>query len=97
MKHNIRQVGIGPNNEMVMGGVFDFYATAGVPLADLFISLKKNRCILGIPEFVKEATAGGWSMDTIRARLIDAFRDSYGNEYASVIEKRFDNEMAHLL
>jgi len=84
-KHqHLYQTGVTPEGLKVMGGVFQFYETEGLPLDDILASLWEHNALPDWVALVQDMTRAGRPLDrtfeTIRAAVHDAcypfdFRD----------------------
>lgn len=84
-KHNhLHQTGVTPEGRRVMGGVFQFYETEGLPLDDILAALWDHNALPDWVALVLDMTRAGRPLDrtfeSIRAAVNDAcyppqFRD----------------------
>lgn len=75
----------------VVGGVFSFYETEGIPLDSVFTCLKEKNLIPDWIEFYKAAVKSGMSAARVLSKLEEAISDSFGVEMSthviSVLQK----------
>ena len=91
MTKDFKQVGITPEGKLVMGGVFKFYDTKGMPLPILFMLMQDNNMIPQPLMFYDDATKGGWKHKTIMSKLEEAYCDSYGKMFWESVKPRLVN------
>ena len=83
-------IGKTESGQLVVGDIFKFFDTHGLPLADMFsmcIASDLQPCWI---DFYNQAIEHGWKHKTILLRLADALTDSYGAEYAKIVIERLE-------
>ena len=83
-------IGKTTSDSLVVGDIFKFFDTHGLPLADIFNICIKNSLQPCWLDFYNQAHTHGWSHKTIIIRLRDALCDSYGNDYANIVIEKLD-------
>lgn len=89
-RHTSQQVGITPENKKVVNGVFDIFATQGLPLDVVFDLLAQRNCIPSWTHFYDDAIKQGWKHETIVNRLRDNISDVWGKEFSDNVLERID-------
>lgn len=89
-RHTSQQVGITPENKKVVNGVFDMFATIGLPLDVVFDLLDQRGCIPSWTHFYDDAIKQGWKHETIVNRLRDNIADVYGKEFSDGVLERIE-------
>ena len=84
-------IGVTESGKHVVGDLFLYFDTIGLPLADIFSICIKNDFQPCWISFYKEALEHGWKHKTIMVRLHDAITDSYDKEYASIVINRLNS------
>ena len=69
----------------VVGGVFQFYDTYGIPLESILDVLKDVKMVPSWPQFVQDALAGGWTKKKTLNILAPALLEIYGSEYRNTV------------
>jgi hypothetical protein len=64
-------------DKFVIGNVFQFIDTLGLPLSVVYDHLQDNDMVIDWNEFVNNAIKAKWNIDTIYSRCIDAMRFPY--------------------
>lgn len=73
------------SGQNVVGGLFKFYDTYGLPLTVLFDQLQENNSVMDVIGFYNDAKKAGWKDVKILAQLSEHLADSYGNQYRDVV------------
>lgn len=84
----LRQVGTQEDGTVVLGGVYKFFETHGIPLPDLLSILAERRAMPCWPSFLEEARAAGMKDDRVLSRVEEAAYDAYGPELAGGVMLR---------
>jgi hypothetical protein len=85
-------IGKTETGQLVVGDIFKFFDTHGLPLADIF-----SMCIVSDFQpcwinFYTQAKEHGWKHKTIMLRLADALNDSYGADYTKIVIERLESK-----
>jgi alanyl-tRNA synthetase len=59
------------DGRMVIGNVFQFIDTLGIPLGIVYDVLKREGCVIDWAVFIENALNAGWNPDTVKARILD--------------------------
>ncbi len=82
---NLIQTGLSLDNKLIIGNVFRFHETHGIPLDILFNCLIDRNSIPDWISFYNEAVAAGMQHIRIISKLSEAIDDSFGTEYRTKI------------
>lgn len=74
----MQQIGVTSENKKIMGGVFKFYDTYGLPLSIVFDVLISKNMIPSWIHFIMDAKKSGWKKRTVDSRVREAIIDTYG-------------------
>jgi hypothetical protein len=91
----MQQVGVTPDGEVVVEGVFHLYDTVGLPLSVVVSELRRRGLVMSVPHFITEAQQAGWKERTIRSRLTEAFEDVYGPRATKEINELWVELVSH--
>ncbi len=91
---SLREIGKTEDGRAVIGGMFSYYDSLGLPFSFVFDSLKKHDLQPSFLDLVQECRQAGWDDKTIFSRLEEAVVDSYGKEYWKVLESKFRDSSA---
>jgi hypothetical protein len=64
-------------DKLVVGNVFKFIDTLGLPLSVVYDRLLVKNMVIDWDEFVNDALKAGWNPNTIESRCLDAMRYHY--------------------
>lgn len=79
------QVGITEDGKLVLGGVYEFHETYGMPLSALFSYLADNNMVPDWIDFYNWAKKNGMKHDRILNKLRDPLQDAWGPEFADIV------------
>ena len=90
-KSQLFQTGITKDGIPVMGGVFKFYETQGVPLDTILFAAIDQKWIPDWIDFYKSATLAGMKHDRVISKLEEGISDSFGSEIASIVISKLNS------
>ena len=90
MKEILRVLGKTQSGTLVVGGVFNFFSTTGLPLDVLFDCLKQKNMIPDWLVFYVEASSSGMKHNRIISVLETTISDSYGAEFSKIVIDRLE-------
>ena len=70
----------GSDGVMVVGGIWAFKSTSGLPMDVIFDIMKSRKCIPHFPEFIEQAMKDGMNPDKFISEFRTAFIDVYGRD-----------------
>ncbi|KKN60279.1 hypothetical protein LCGC14_0533290 [marine sediment metagenome] len=79
------QVGITTDGKRIIGGVYEFHETYGMPLQGLFCWLADRDMVPDWINFYHEACRNNMKHDRIMTKLRDPLEDAWGTEFADVV------------
>ena len=82
--------GFTTDNRMVVGGVYRFTATYGLPLDIVIAYLNSHKIVIDWPDFILEAIGEAHSRDSLKTKILSAINEVFGREYFSEFKKRLD-------
>jgi len=84
----LKKVGETESGQDVVSGVFQAFATHGVPLSILFQGLEDHGLIVSWPHFWESAQKDGWTIRTMMGTVGGAVGDVHGAKYREEWERR---------
>jgi alanyl-tRNA synthetase len=61
--------------KIVVGNVFQFVDTLGLPLNIVYDVLKDQNMVIDWPQFILNALSHGWNPNTVKSRVMDTLLD----------------------
>lgn len=86
-----RIIGRTKDNKNVVAGVYKFYESVGLPLADIFAFLKSKQCIPSWLHFCQEAINAGMNINRIINKLEEPLVDIYGGAFTKIVLNTIQN------
>lgn len=78
------------DGKVMLGGVFRFFETHGMPLDELFQLLDQRDNLPDWLAFYDEAKAAGMKRDRILSKLEGVIDDSYGHDFRVEVIRRLE-------
>ena len=91
-KNILYQTGQTADGKVVLGGLYKFFETHGLPLDVLFICCMERNSVPDWIELYRAARVAGMQHDRILSKLEEAILDSYGKEWADIVISRLDKK-----
>ena len=91
-KSSFYQTGITTDDKPVLGGVYSFFETQGLPLDVIFICFMERGWIPDWIELYKDAHKAGMKHARILSKLEEAIADSFGKHWSDIVISRLDNK-----
>lgn len=89
----MKQVGITPEGQPVVDGVFILVGTHGIPLEVVLDGMKQRSVTPCWQTYIRDARKDGAKDRTIRARITAAVGEVYGPNHLKAVEERLDQWM----
>ena len=77
----------------IISGLFRFYDTLGVPLADVLMKISERRLVPDWADFIQSASTSGWTKHTTLSRVREAVVDSYGPKHWEGMCEQFNSHL----
>lgn len=83
--HSFPTKGITEDGKLVVGGVYDFHQSLGMPLDFLFGHLKELGIVPDWLDFYRMAIHNGMAHDRVITKIRDPIEDAWGVEFANQV------------
>lgn len=90
-KKKLQQSGVTTEGKAVIGGVFFFFGTLGVPLEDICQVFKEENLVIDWRDFIEGAVKDGPQVDRIISRISEATLEIFGSQASEEIVSKLES------